>query len=146
MEAWLERLSEAGHRITEPRQAVMTVLQRTERPLRPQEILEHGTALHTNLGLVTIYRTLELFEQLGLVRRVHRGEGCHGYLPISPGHRHVLVCQACGRAVEFVGSDDLDTLIARVEAETDFQVTDHLLQLFGHCSDCRQVSNDLRGS
>jgi Fe2+ or Zn2+ uptake regulation protein len=118
----------------------MTVLQRTERPLRPQEILERGTALHANLGLVTVYRTLELFEQLNLVRRVHRGGGCHGYLPISPGHRHVLVCQLCGRAVEFVGSDDLDTLVARVETQTDFQVVDHLLQLFGRCPNCKEES------
>ena len=139
MEAWTERLSSAGHRITEPRQAVMRVLRQTERPLNPQEILERGTAWHANLGLVTVYRTLELFEQLGLVRRVHRGAGCHGYLPISPGHRHVLICQACGRAVEFVGSDDLAALIDQVEAETDFKVTDHLLQLFGRCPDCRKV-------
>ncbi len=138
MTTWTERLSEAGYRITEPRQAVVTVLQQTERPLKPQEILERGTALHANLGLVTVYRTLELFEQLGLVRRVHRGEGCHGYLPTTPGHRHVLVCQSCGRAVEFVGSDDLDTLIARVEARTDFQVVDHLLQLFGCCPNCQE--------
>lgn len=138
MQGWEERLSEAGYRITEPRQAVMTVLQQTECPLNPQEIFDRGTDLHAKLGLVTVYRTLELFEQFDLVRRVHRGEGCHGYLPISPGHRHVLVCRVCGRAVEFVGSDDLDTLIARVEARTDFQVVDHLLQLFGRCPECQE--------
>jgi Fur family ferric uptake transcriptional regulator len=116
----------------------MTVLQQSERPLTPQDVLELGEAIHSNLGLVTVYRTLELFEQFNLVRRVHRGEGCHGYLPTSPGHRHVLVCQACGRAVEFLGSDDLETLIARVEARTDFQVVDHLLQLFGRCPECQE--------
>lgn len=138
MQAWIEKLSDAGYRVTEPRQAVMMVLEQTERPLKPQEILDRGTVFHAPLGLVTVYRTLELFEQLGLVRRVHRGEGCHGYLPMSPGHRHVLVCQSCGRAEEFVGSDDLDELIAQVEMDTDFQVTDHLLQLFGRCPNCKE--------
>ncbi|MGC9400360.1 MAG: Fur family transcriptional regulator [Anaerolineae bacterium] len=142
MQRWTECLSEAGYRVTEPRQAVMEVLQKTERPLKPQEILERGAALRANLGLVTVYRTLDLFEQLGLVRRVHRGEGCQGYLPASPGHRHVLICQSCGRAVEFVGYDDLDDLIARVERRTAFQVVDHLLQLFGRCPACQEQAGE----
>jgi len=137
MENWKEVLTEAGCRVTAPRCTIMHILSETEVPLSPQEIFEQGQAAHPNLGLVTVYRTLELFEDLKLVYRVHLKENCHGYLTTTPGHRHLLICQQCGRAVEFVGEDDLDGLIARVEAKTGFQVHEHLLQLFGKCPACQ---------
>lgn len=117
----------------------MEVLLQTEAPLSPQEICEQGRAIHPKLGLVTVYRALSLLAGLNLVRRVHRDDGCHGYVPTSPGHRHALICRYCGRAVEFPGEDDLHALIGRVEAGTGYQVDDHLLQLFGLCPDCQEI-------
>lgn len=135
---WEEVLSAANHRITAPRRVVMAVLDAALRPLSPQEIYERGQELHPRLGLVTVYRAVELFESLDLVRRVHREDGCHGYLLSKPGHRHVLMCESCGRAVEFAGEDDLEALIERVESRTGYAVAEHLLQLSGLCPGCRE--------
>ena len=135
---WEQVLVDAGCRITAPRRAVMQTLQQTYAPVQPQEILEQGRRLHCKLGLVTVYRTLALLTELNLVRRVHRENGCHGYVLASPGHRHTLICQGCERAVEFPGENDIHALIDRVEAETGYQVADHLLQLFGLCPECQQ--------
>jgi Fur family ferric uptake transcriptional regulator len=115
----------------------MQTLQQAHAPVLPQEILEQGRRLHHKLGLVTVYRTLALLAELNLVRRIHRENGCHGYVLASPGHRHTLICQGCERAVEFPGEDDIHALIGRVEAETGYQVADHLLQLFGLCPQCQ---------
>ena len=134
---WESRLADAGCRITAQRQAVMGTLMGTAAPLSPQEILEKARADHRGLGLVTVYRTLHLLTDLNLVRRIHRSDGCHGYLPASPGHRHALICQNCARSVEFPGEDDIQSLIERVEARTGYQVADHLLQLVGLCPDCQ---------
>lgn len=138
MKRWEQSLSQAGHRVTAPRRAVMGVLSRARTPLSPQEIFERGRAIHANLGLVTVYRTLELFEDLDLVRRVHQGEGCQGYLLATPGHCHVVVCRQCGQAVEFPGRKEMDALIAQVETKTGFMVDGHLLQLFGLCGGCQK--------
>lgn len=135
---WEQVLVDAGCRITAPRRAVMQTLQQAYAPVLPQEILEQGRRLHHKLGLVTVYRTLALLTELNLVRRVHRENGCHGYVLASPGHRHTLICQGCERAVEFPGENDIHALIDRVEAETGYQVADHLLQLFGLCPECQQ--------
>ena len=135
---WEERLSAEGFRITAPRRAVMQVLQRAKAPLSPREILERGGAIHPRLGLTTVYRTVALLIDMELVKRVHRSDGCRGYVAASPGHRHHVVCQRCGRTVEFPGSEDLATLISRVEQSTDYRVEGHLLQLFGLCPDCRE--------
>jgi len=138
MTNWEERLVAAGCRVTAPRQAVMQVLTAATAPLQPQEILERGQAVHGRLGLVTVYRTLNLLAELNLVRRVHRDDGCHGYLPASPGHRHALICRGCHRAVEFAGEDDIRLLIERVQTRTGYCVEDHLLQLVGLCPICQE--------
>jgi len=137
MQDWEELLSQAGYRVTEPRRLVMRLLLESTVPLSPQALFETGRALQPGLGLVTVYRTLALFEALGLVHRVHLQEDCHGYLPISPGHRHFLICQHCGGAVEFSGSEDLEGLIATIEAQTGYRVAGHLLQLIGLCPACQ---------
>ncbi len=135
---WKQRLSDAGCRITAPRQAVMQVLLNSQVPLSPQEICERGNAIHPNLGLVTVYRTIALLQELDLVRRVHHSDGCHGYVVTLPGHRHHIICRACGRTAEFLGSEDIDALIVHVERTTDYRVDDHLLQLFGLCPGCQK--------
>ena len=137
MNSWEERLSTAGCRVTVPRRAVVQALRGVDAPVSPQEILERAQSQGHRLGLVTVYRTLSLLMDLGLVRRVHMDDGCHAYFPASPGHTHVVVCQDCGRAVEFPGGDDLAALQERVEASTGYHVGDHLLQLEGLCPQCR---------
>jgi len=139
MDAWKSQLTAQGRRITAAREAVVGILQKAESPLAPHEIRERAEALHRGIGLVTVYRTLELLTELGLVRRVHREDGCHGYLPVTQGHHHALICHLCGRSVEFPGREDLETLIRHVEAETGYHVQDHLLQLSGTCPDCQQT-------
>jgi Fur family ferric uptake transcriptional regulator len=134
---WKHRLTDAGCRITAPRRAVVQVLQEASAPLLPQEIMEQARHIHRKLGLVTVYRTLVLLTECNLVRRVHREDGCHGYVLASPGHRHHIICQRCGGAVEFPGKSDIHALIERVEAATGYRVNDHLLQLFGLCPDCQ---------
>jgi Fe2+ or Zn2+ uptake regulation protein len=139
MKDWELRFSEAGHRITAPRRAVMQVLAEAQTSLSPQEIWEQGRSLHRGLGLVTVYRTLELLSNMHLARRVHREDSCHAYLPTSPGHRHALICRGCGQGVDFAGSDDLQAMIATIETRTGYCVDGHLLQLSGLCPGCQQL-------
>ena len=73
--AWEEKFAETGHRLTAARRAVMQVLLAETTPLSPQELHTRGRAIHPALGLVSVYRTLDLLEQLGLVRRVHLADG-----------------------------------------------------------------------
>ena len=136
---WEQVLVDAGCRITAPRRAVMQTLQQAYAPVLPQEILEQGRRLHHKLGLVTVYRTLNLMSRLGVVRRIHRESGCHAYLLASPGDNHLVICDLCGRAAGFRGGDDLDALIGRVEARTGYLANDRLIQLIGRCPVCQEA-------
>jgi len=132
------KLNNHGFRLTRPRQVVMDVLQAATIPLSPQTIHQNSINLHQDIGLVSVYRTLELLTEMGLVRRVHGHDECQGYVIASPGHHHHLVCRECETAVEFSGIEDLSPLLERIQQETGFIVEEHLLQFNGLCPQCQQ--------
>jgi Fe2+ or Zn2+ uptake regulation protein len=132
----VRQLSQAGHRITRPRRAVIRALLEDGGTSSPAEVQAKARSYCPSVGLVTVYRTLDLLSEMGLARRIHTGEGCHGYTVASHGHRHHLVCRHCGAAVEFEGCD-LAPFLDRVSQETGYVVEDHLLELVGVCSSCQ---------
>jgi Fe2+ or Zn2+ uptake regulation protein len=133
---WVRVLQDNGCRITAPRRAILQVIAGSARALQPAEVYELSRVKQPGIGLVTVYRTLERLEELGLIQRVHRDDGCHMLMPAADGHEHYLVCTRCGRTIMFEG-DDLNALFSRVETRTGYQVSDHWLQLFGTCPQCR---------
>ena len=130
-----DSLRQAGHRLTQPRWAVMQVLERNDQVLDPAAICAQARSLCPSVGLVTVYRTLELLTDLGLVRRVHSEQRCHSYA-LSAADRHHLVCEGCHRVLEFP-CGGLDGLIDAVRQDTGYTVTAHLLELTGLCPDCQ---------
>jgi Fur family ferric uptake transcriptional regulator len=132
----LQQLSQAGYRITRPRRAVVGALLQDEGHHSPAEVHERAQARCPTVGLVTVYRTLELLADLGFARRIHTDDGCHGYASASHGHHHHLVCRQCGSAVEFEGCD-LSTLFEQIGRTTGYCVDEHLLELVGLCPSCQ---------
>ena len=129
-------LRENKRKLTRPRQIVLDILTQSQRHLTPADIYRKAKTQYPHLGLATVYRTLNLLVELGLVQRVHFAEGCHSYAPTAQAHGHHLVCSACGRAEEF--SDcDLEPLMESLQAKTGFEINVHVLELMGRCPDCR---------
>lgn len=126
-----------GHKLTQPRSAILRVLLASDCPLSPAEIQTCGQALCGELGLVTVYRTLELMEQIGLVRPVHLADGCHGYVLATPGHTHHVICERCHVVVEITGCE-LGGFLDRVAAYTGYTITGHWLEISGLCAQCQQ--------
>lgn len=104
---------------------------------RATTITEAAEALRPDgVGQATVYRTVTLLGDLGLLARVQdrRGEICYTAPPI--GHNHPLICGACRRIVRFDGDGDVKDLEARLERETGFSVYGHHLEVYGICPDC----------
>ncbi len=150
-------LAQAGYSNTRARRAVVRALQDARGQATPAELLALGRAHHPALGLVTVYRTLEILDKLGLVRKLHLAEGCHSYAlstlamqqpapaahaahEASRLHSHHIICQRCNRAVEFEGCD-LAAVVASVETQTGFRVREHWLEMFGVCPECQGAAD-----
>ena len=139
IDIWLAHLRKSGYRLTAPRRAVVEVVIDSQRALSPAEVFDLARTQYAAIGRVTIYRTLEKLEILGLIQRVHHPTGCHGYIASASGHQHLLICNHCGKA-EYFSGDDLDELVARVEHNSGYAIHNHWLQLFGLCTKCQRAA------
>jgi Fe2+ or Zn2+ uptake regulation protein len=90
-----------------------------------------------DLGLTTVYRTLEILEQMDVIRRVHLDDGCEAFAPTALEHGHYVVCHHCQATVEFEGCD-LTHLLDRVADQTGFVIEQHWLELVGRCPKCQK--------
>ena len=142
---WLEALQASGYRLTAPRRAIVELLAAAPRAFGPIEVYDRARRSYPRLGLVTVYRTLEKLEDLGLLQRLHTPDGCHRYLPAAEGHQHLLLCTQCGQIRYFRG-DDFNRLAGSISQETGFEVTDHWLQFYGLCPECSALRENDQNS
>jgi Fur family transcriptional regulator, ferric uptake regulator len=133
---WLTQLHANGYRLTDARRAVVETVAKSARAMTPSQVHDRARKRYPNLGLVSVYRTLEKLEELRLVQRVHRPQGCQAFIAAGHGHQHMLLCERCGRVTYFEG-DNVDGLIAALSRRTGYKIREHWLQLFGLCASCQ---------
>lgn len=136
---WLTLLEENGGRVTAPRRAIVNLLVNAIYAMDPAEIYNVVRKESPKVGLVTVYRTLDLLARMGLVERIHRKDGCHMILRSAQGHEHAVLCTVCGRA-EYISGEDLSGWMERVSLESGFKIQSHWLQLQGLCEDCQKAA------
>ena len=128
---------ESSKRATSQRQMLMELIQEAEGHLDADELYQRARHKQPTLSLSTVYRSLKLFKELGLVEE-HQFDGARRYYETKPGTRHHhLVCLGCGRIIEFK-CPTTERLKARIGREIGFEVTEAEVRLTGYCSDCRQ--------
>ena len=115
-----------GYKATPQRLAVLAALGAEQ-----HQRLEEIRARCPEVGLVTIYRTLDLLSGIGAVRRLDLGDGPR--YELAEDHHHHLVCESCGDVSEFERCPlDLGRL-----RDMDFEVSSHTLEIYGRCAACR---------
>ncbi|HHX43853.1 MAG TPA: transcriptional repressor [Chloroflexi bacterium] len=138
----LRAMTDAGYSSTRSRRAIVDAITSAPGGLTAAAILERAQNAHPSLGLVTVYRTLDILSGLGLVRRIHMEGGCHTYALAQCAHGHHIICERCHRAVEFEGCE-LHALENSVTLQTGFRITDHWLEMFGLCPSCQQEADEV---
>jgi len=129
-------------RVTSPRLVIHRLLRDRDRHVTADEVRDAVAETLPGISLPTVYATLELFEELGIVRRVQAGGGAVRYDPRIDTHHHT-VCRSCGRVEDFDGSDALQTALMDAEAgarRDGFAADGAAVVLSGLCADCRAAS------
>ena len=132
-------------RWTGPRDEVFNVLVRTQQHLRPKDIFAALRDSNPDVGLTTVYRTLELLERAGLVRRVSTQSGDVRYeyrRGDQTDHHHHLICTACCQIVNYRDFENEELELVRKTEERlarkhGFLIRDHNIEFLGLCQDCR---------
>ncbi|MBM4462757.1 MAG: transcriptional repressor [Chloroflexi bacterium] len=133
-------LRQKGYRLTPQRRAVLKIITSSQDHLTPAQIYRDVHAVYPSIGLVTVYRTLDMLFELGLICELHAAGSCRSYLLRRPlEHHHHLICTDCGSVVDFTDCD-LTGIEKRLAEETGFDIEDHLLEFAGHCPRCQKIS------
>ena len=131
-------LRQRGYKITPQRRSIISVIIDAREHLTPTAIHEKVHREHPSIGLVTIYRTLEMLNELGLICETHAGGSCRSYLMRRPAeHHHHLICSDCGKVIDFTDCS-LGELERKLTEETRFKISGHLLEFLGQCRECRR--------
>ncbi len=136
LETAKERLRRRGCRLTGPRLAILRFLLRENGHLDMQEIF-HGTrAEHPGIGMATIYRTIDLFLEVGVISALSlKGSRVRYEVNWPENHHHHLICTGCGQVIEF-GSCSFPLIAGEIEKVTRFKIHEHELEAYGHCPQC----------
>jgi Fur family transcriptional regulator, ferric uptake regulator len=135
VQAWDEELRARGYRVTPQRQLVLEAVTKLEHAT-PEEICADVQQTARGVNISTIYRALELLEELGLVTHTHLGHGAPRYhLAAEAEHVH-LVCSQCGRVTQ-IGPEEISPLVAALDGKHGFQTDVGHLTVYGRCADCR---------
>jgi Fur family transcriptional regulator, ferric uptake regulator len=131
-------LRAAGRRVTRTREAVLNLLARTAHPVSVTEIFENLQKEKVAIDLVTVYRTVHVLKDLGLVVQIDLHQEGHARYEIKEGrqHHHHIRCQLCGTIADLLLCP-LKKITKIIEAQTQFIVDDHTLEFTGFCPKCR---------
>lgn len=139
-----QRLKEKGLKVTQQRILILSVLeQNSGRHMTAEDIYELVSRDYPEIGLATVYRTLQLLWDMQLVDRINLDDGCVRY---EIGHlirgdaqhnHHHLICRKCNKVIPFT-DDLLDDLEHHIEKVTGFHVMDHELKFYGFCKECME--------
>ncbi|MGF7185959.1 Fur family ferric uptake transcriptional regulator [Desulfitispora alkaliphila] len=139
LEEICEKLHQNDYKITPQRQIILKIfLENAEQHLSAEEVYAIVRDINPDVGLATVYRTLDLLAELEILQKVNFGDGKSRYefSDLEVHHHHHLICVKCGKVTEF-DDDQLETLEKNIAQKSNFKIIDHQLKFFGYCSNCQ---------
>ncbi|MDI6602345.1 MAG: Fur family transcriptional regulator [Thermoanaerobacteraceae bacterium] len=138
------QLQEKGYKLTTQRRAILdTIMENSDKHLSSEDIYDLVRKKCPEIGLATVYRSLQIFEELGLIYKLDFNDGrirYDVYNGTSDHQHHHLICISCGAVIE-VEEDLLDDMERHIMEAKDFEIVDHNVKFFGYCSKCRSKNH-----
>ncbi|MEJ8751010.1 Fur family transcriptional regulator [Lagierella sp. ICN-221743] len=143
LEKFKSILQNNGYKITKQREVIYeTLLENSSEHLSPEELHLIVNKKDKDIGIATVYRTLQLFEELNLVYKLNFDDNRYRYeLTRDEEHQHHhLICTQCNK-VEEVSYDLTSDIEESIRKNYGFKVTNYVLKFFGICSQCQEKNN-----
>ncbi|MDG1472408.1 MAG: Fur family transcriptional regulator [Ascidiaceihabitans sp.] len=126
----LDRCEAAGLRMTAPRRVIAQVLQDSDDHPDVEELYARANAIDTNISIATVYRTVKLFEEAGILDKLEFGDGRARYEDAERKHHDHLIDMNSGEVIEFVDAE-IEALQERIAKKLGYELRGHRLELFG---------------
>lgn len=136
-----QKIREHKYKFTTQRQVVLQAfLDSKENHMSAEDVYAIVRDENPEIGLATVYRSLELFTELELLKKLDFGDGRSRYElndhNLAHSHHH-LICLSCGKVTEF-SYDFIDEIRGKIKAETGFNIVDYQLKFYGYCQECQK--------
>ena len=132
---------EKQYKLTTQRQLILqTFFDHPGQHLSAEDVYDIVRRESAEIGLATVYRTLELLSELDFLQKIDFGDGRNRYEINSTNeahHHHHLICLSCGTVRE-CDDDLLEALEGSIARKNNFQIVDHHVKFFGYCQECRE--------
>ncbi len=142
---WGHRLRGHGYKCTPGRELILEILESTDEHLSPEDIYSKVSLEHPEIGLTTVYRTLDILVNLGIVVKLDFGDGKSRY-ELSANfnhkkHHHHLVCASCGKIIDYSDFmneelEFLNKIEKKLEKKYTFKINSHFIKFDGLCNYC----------
>lgn len=133
------RMIEKDYKLTPQRKVILNAfMDNAKGHLSAEDIYGIVKSRNPEIGLATVYRTLELLADIGVLQKMNFGDGRSRYefAQEEEHHHHHLICLSCGEVLEFT-DDLLESLETTVVGKTGFKILDHQLKFYGYCKKCQ---------
>jgi Fur family ferric uptake transcriptional regulator len=129
------RLAQKGYRMTPQRLMILEAIEGASGHVSAEEIFQDIKKRYPGLNISTVYRTLELLKETGLVTETDMGDGRVRFHSAGHEHHHHLVCSRCGKVID-LNEETLSPLIDALSKKYGFRADLKHLAIFGYCKDC----------
>jgi Fur family ferric uptake transcriptional regulator len=136
-----ESLRDNSYKLTPQRQTILkTFIEHADQHLSAEDVYMLVKHEYPDIGLATVYRTLDLLAELGVLQKNDFGDGRSRYefSNRNEHHHHHLICLTCGEVSEF-DDDLLESLETVIQKRNGFKVIDHDLKFLGYCTKCQST-------
>jgi Fur family ferric uptake transcriptional regulator len=131
-----ETLRQRGYRLTPQRMLVLEAIEASDDHISAEEIHSQAHARYPYMNISTVYRTLDLLKEQGLVAESDMGGGRFLYHPVGKAHHHHLVCRKCGK-VQDIDVSAFEGLRNELKSSYGFDAVFDHMAIFGTCKSCR---------
>ena len=142
---WHGKFRGCGYRLTIGREAILDILSKADGHLSAEDIYMKVHPRYPNVGLTSIYRTLDVLSSLGMIYKLDFGDGRARYElaegPKGAHHHHHLVCTSCNRVIDYTDFIDEEVELLQetekgLSRKYDFKINHHVIQFYGLCDKC----------
>ncbi len=132
----LDRLRTSGYKVTAARRDLLKILCQTGDHLTSTDVIEKAAQAKRPIGRASVFRTLDLLTELGIIRPTYLHRGAPNYIVMPEnGHHAHIICRDCSQVIE-INECSIDEMIDALEVRHNIEITGHLLELYGKCKDC----------
>ncbi len=133
-------LKDKGMKYTEQRAVILQILLNIDDHLNAEEVhrIVKEKYPEQNIGIATVYRTLNFLEDVNLISSISFGKDGKKYEGnVTKEHHDHIICTSCGKIVEFF-DEDIEKRQEDIATKNGFKITDHTMQIFGICQKCQK--------